>query len=144
MIGRAHHVGFNVSDMDASLAFYVDLLGLELRRRFSSSDVQAAINGIDVKDTISEIAFLSANGCQLELVDYTYPESANHRERLQNYDIGISHFCLEVEDCWSTYRRLKQSSVTFLNEPKRATTSDTTIVKGLDPDGYIVEFIEFP
>lgn len=143
MVTEFHHLGINVSDIDTSISFYEDILDMELDRRFAASDAQATLNGLAVMETAAEIAFLHGNGCQLELVEYDYPESENINRGVENHHIGRSHICFEVSDCVDNYHALK-SDVQFLSEPQIASTSDTTIVKCVDPDGHIVEFIEFP
>lgn len=136
----AHHYGVNVADLERSLEFYRDTLGMTVTNRFVSSTAQAKIDDLDVEDTDSEIVFLDAGGKQLEVVDYAYPESADANREMTNYDIGRSHFGIRVDDIDAVYEEYAEE-IPFVSEPQRA-ASGTEIVKCHDPDGNVVEFIE--
>lgn len=141
MIGEAHHYGVTVSDLEESLEFYRDTLGLELVSRghvekgtedADKFDDFVGVDGVDV-----EVAFLDAGGCQVELLRYHEPEGENANEGVSNNDVGASHFCLQVDDIDEVYEELSDK-VEFQYEP-------ITLSKGVrvaymfDPDRNIVE-----
>jgi catechol 2,3-dioxygenase-like lactoylglutathione lyase family enzyme len=141
MIGEAHHYGVTVSDLEESLGFYRDTLGLEVVSRghvqkgtddADKFDDFVGVDGVDV-----EVVFLDAGGCQVELLKYHEPPGQNANEGVSNNDVGAAHFCLEVDDIDEIYHDLSDD-VEFLYEP-------VTLSKGVrvaymfDPDGNIVE-----
>lgn len=141
MIGEAHHYGVTVSDIEKSLEFYHDTLGLEVASRghvergtedADKFDDFVGVDGVDV-----EVVFLDAGGCQVELLRYHEPAGENANDGVSNNDVGASHFCLEVDDIDEIYEDLSDE-VEFQHEP-------ITLSKGVrvaymfDPDDNIVE-----
>jgi len=141
MIGEAHHYGVTVSDIEESLKFYRDTLGLEVVSRGhverGSEDAKKFSDFVDVPDVDVEVVFLDAGGCQVELLRYHNPEGEDANEGVSNNDYGASHFCLQVDDIDEIYEDLSDE-VAFVYEP-------VTLSKGVrvaymyDPDGNIVE-----
>src|SRR2546426_10986253 len=88
-----HHVGLTVSDLDRSLAFYQDVLELELLEILdvTGPDIGRAV---DVEGARLRIAFLRLAGLQLELLDYIEPEQRVYERR--NSDVGAAHVCFRV------------------------------------------------
>jgi catechol 2,3-dioxygenase-like lactoylglutathione lyase family enzyme len=142
MIGTAHHYGVTVSDLEETLPFYRDTLGLELVSRGhverGSADSETFEDFVGVDGTVDvEVVFLDAGGCQVELLQYHSPEGED-AHGASNNDPGASHFCLEVEDIDAVYDDLRADGVEFVSEP-------VTLSKGVrvaymyDPEGKIVE-----
>jgi catechol 2,3-dioxygenase-like lactoylglutathione lyase family enzyme len=142
MIGTAHHYGVTVSDLEETLPFYRDTLGLELVSRGhverGSADSETFEDFVGVDGTVDvEVVFLDAGGCQVELLQYHSPEGED-AHGASNNDPGASHFCLEVEDIDAVYDDLRADGVEFVSEP-------VTLSKGVrvaymyDPEGNIVE-----
>jgi catechol 2,3-dioxygenase-like lactoylglutathione lyase family enzyme len=140
MVGRATHYGLNVSDMDEALAFYSDLLGLEVDRQFPISEVQGDIVGVDGVE--GDIAFLDAGGFSIELISYDAPPNDNVHETAAGHDVGVAHLCLEVDDVWSLYEELR-SDAEFV-APPQTVGNDAQITYMRDPDGNYVELMEPP
>ncbi len=139
MIGTAHHYGVTVSDLDESLAFYRDRLGMEVVERLSF-DSEAFARFADVEGVDVDIVFLDAGGCTYELLEYRSPPGDDANEGTQNNDVGASHFCFEVDDIAGTYEDLRDD-VTFVSEPQEL-SNGATVVYAHDPDGNVVEFVE--
>lgn len=139
MIGRAHHYGVTVSDLETSLAFYRDRLGMEVVDRLSFDSAAfgrfVGVEGVDV-----DIVFLDADGCMYELLEYRSPPGGNVNEGASNNDVGAAHFCLEVDDVAAVYDDLHEDT-TFVSEPQELSTG-ATVAYAKDPDGNVVEFVE--
>lgn len=140
MVGSATHYGLNVSDMDQALAFYRDLLGLEVDRQFPVSEVQGDIVGVDGVE--GEITFLDAGGFAIELIAYDAPPNDNVHETASGHDVGVAHLCLEVGDVWARYEALRDD-VEFVEEPQTV-GNGAQITYLRDPDGNYVELLEPP
>lgn len=139
MIGSAHHYGVTVSDLDESLAFYRDRLGMEVVDRLSfEEDAFDRFVGVDGADV--EIAFLDADGCLYEVLEYRSPPGGDLNEGASNNDVGAAHFCLEVDDLWAVYDDL-QEDTPFVSEPQELSTG-ATVAYAKDPDGNVIEFVE--
>ncbi len=100
------HVAMVVADMESSLSFWQDSLGL---------DVQA-LRAAPAED--SRIAFLPVAGAQLELVLPTSKDSGLARF-LARRGPGMHHICLEVDDLDAMLAQLKSRGVRLINEEPR-------------------------
>ena len=144
MIGTAHHYGVTVSDIDESIEFYRDVLGLELTDRRTiesgSEDSRKFSKFVGVPGDLEiTIAFLDAGGADVELLEYQ-PAGADANEGVANNDPGAAHFCLEVDDVDGAYERI-EADVEAVHEP--VTLSKGTRVMYLyDPDGNVVELAD--
>ena len=106
-----HHVAVVVSDVNASLSFWHDALGMsigELR---------------DVPSEQAQVAFLPISGSELELVQPTTPDSGLARF-LDKRGPGMHHVCLEVDDLSGMLSQLKSRGVRLINEDPRLGADD--------------------
>ena len=144
MIGTAHHYSVTVSDVDESLEFYRDVLGLELDDRRTiekgTEDSRKFSDFVGVDEDLEiTIAFLDAGGADVELLEYD-PVGTDANEGVANNDPGASHFCLEVDDIDRAYERIR-ADVEAVHDP--VTLSKGTRVMYLyDPDGNVVELAD--
>jgi catechol 2,3-dioxygenase-like lactoylglutathione lyase family enzyme len=143
MIGTGHHQGIVVSDLDRAVEFYRDVLGMEELFRLSTDpEPFGELLGVD-HDAPAEIAFLDAGGgMKLELEAHD-SGTTNVNDAADPTDVGYPHLCLEVDDIEAVYEELEEH-VGFLSQPGSATESGATIVYFRDPDGNLIELIEFP
>lgn len=123
---RFAHTMIRVKDMEASLAFYRDKLGLDL------------IENFDLPGADATLAFLKdpKSGFEIEL---TY----NHDGR--DYDLGdaFGHLAWFVPSVDEKHAELAAKGVPFPLEPKTM-KNGTRIAFAADPTGYKIEFIEAP
>ena len=143
-----HHTGYTVSDLDRSLEFYRDLLGLEvIATQEKEAGYLAAIVGYP--DAHVRMAHLRVAGSEhvVELFEYLAPAGARPGS-LEPRDVGTSHLCLLVDDLPSLYRRLREAGVdTFVSPPVEVDTGINTGGYALylrDPDGIPVELFQPP
>jgi len=147
-ITGARHAGITVSEMDRSLAFYRDLLGLELlwRRLFEEPEIREIV-GVPEASAI-EVAMLRVPGSDLdvELLEYRGCEQVSGATAPSRH--GTGHFCLFVESIDELHAELLARGVRFRSDgpvemtggPNRGGKS----LYSLDPDGFIVEFHQRP
>ena len=140
------HVSVTVSDMDHSLAFYCDMLGLkEVERHHLEGDTISKMAG--KPGVIMEVVRLIAPetpGVMLDLQQYIAPEGKVSDAQLG--DVAHSHLCFGVPDVWAAYQDLKAKGVEFISEPV-SFDLDWGIVYVVffkDPDGYILELMQVP
>jgi methylmalonyl-CoA/ethylmalonyl-CoA epimerase len=100
---RIDHVAMVVEDLEATLSFWRDGLGLEL------SHIE------DVPAEKSQVAFLPVSGSEIELVNPTSDDSGLKRY-LEKRGPGMHHLCLEVDDLESMLKRLKDKGIQLINE----------------------------
>ncbi len=102
-IKRIDHIAIVVEDIESTLGFWRDALGLEL----------AHIE--DVPDQKSLVAFLPVGGTEIELVRPTTDDSGVAKY-LQKRGPGMHHISLEVDDIEGMLAQLKAKGVRLINE----------------------------
>ena len=146
MTGIAH-IGITVSDLDRSVAFYRDALGLHYQGEMTMSGPETA-------------ALFQREGCQAR-VAYLLPEDpqAPPVELIQFLDqaaepgrpslfrTSISELCFAAEDIDREYERLREKGVRFLSDPQSFDSSaygfgKSRAVYFFDPDENILELIQ--
>lgn len=145
-LGDFHHIGLTVSDIERSISFYRDLLGMTLVRRRPQVDndyvaLQTGYAGVVLSVASFKVAPDSAQS--LELVQYLNhngpaAETATNRA-------GNSHLCLTVSDLRACYRDLQARGVRFKSEPVMITAGPNQgglVVYFFDPDGYTLELFQ--
>ncbi|MFC7114395.1 VOC family protein [Natronoarchaeum sp. GCM10025703] len=137
MPATAHHVGITVSDLDRVVPFYRDVLGLDLRTRFSVSG-EAFATGVGVEGATGSFAHLDADGIRIELVEYE-PEGTAVDDAALNRP-GATHLGLDVEDLDAFYEDLPEDVETI--SPPQTTESGTRICFLRDPENNLVEILE--
>jgi glyoxylase I family protein len=124
------HVGVAVSDMDRSLAFYCDLLGLKLILRKTTPGNAA------------ELAFVDAGGGQLELV--ASGQKLDAAADLPPTQAGVRHITFAVDDINAVFERLMIAGVVPVEKARDAHNKEviarTAFVR--DPDGLMVEIAQ--
>ena len=105
-IKTINHVAVVVDDMDKSLAFWRDALGLELHELR------------DVPAEKSQVAFLPVAGAELELVLPTSGDSGIAKY-LAKRGPGMHHICLEVDDIEGMLSQLRKQKIRLINEQPR-------------------------
>lgn len=102
-VKKINHIAILVDDLDASLHFWQDALGLALTHTEEVPGEQAAI------------AFLPTGDSEIELVRPTTDDSGLARY-LEKRGPGMHHICLEVDDIAGMLAQLKAKGIQLINE----------------------------
>ena len=100
------HVGIAVSDLQASLAFFRDVLGLHV----DSTE--------DVASQRVRATFLNAGASTLEMLEATTPDSAIAKF-IERRGPGMHHIALRVEDIDAALAHLKSRGVRLIDDQPR-------------------------
>jgi catechol 2,3-dioxygenase-like lactoylglutathione lyase family enzyme len=146
-IAGVHHTSRSVGDMDRSLEFYRDLLGLEVLLDTEMSgemlEREVALEGARLR-----LVELGTGGeTMLELLQYHAPPSREGGEELRPCDVGAHHVALTVEDIQAAYERLSTAGVEFTCPPQEVDAgyfAGHRTVYCYDPDHMIVELWQVP
>jgi lactoylglutathione lyase len=116
-----------VGNLDRSLAFYMEVLGMRLLRRMDFPEGQFTLAFVGFQD--------EQDGAVLEL---TYNWGVEH------YDLGtgFGHIALEVDDAYQACERVKALGGNVIREAGPMKHGTTVIAFVEDPDGYKIEFIQ--
>lgn len=123
---RLLHTMLRVGNLDKSIAFYRDVLGMELLRRK------------DFPDGRFTLAFLGYG-----------PESDNtvleltHNWDTEDYDLGegYGHIAIGVDDVYGACERIRDAGGRVVREPGPMKHGSTVLAFVEDPDGYKVELL---
>jgi len=124
---RILHTMLRVGDLDRSVAFYRDVLGMRLLRTTDRPEQKYTLAFVGYGD--------EAAGAVLELT-YNYG--------VDRYDLGggYGHVAIEVADAAATCAAVKAKGGTVTREAGPVKGGTTVIAFVQDPDGYKVELIE--
>lgn len=124
---RFLHTMIRVGDLDRSIAFYTNLLGMQLLRR------------TDYPEGRFTLAFVGY-GAESEqtVVELTYNWDT------PSYDLGagFGHLALSVPDIYAACGALAQAGAKIVRAPGPMKHGNTIIAFVEDPDGYRVELIQ--
>lgn len=115
------HTMVRVSDLDQSMKFYVDQLGLE------------EVNRIDVEAGRFTLVFLAAPGDTQSQVELTYNWDREEYSGGRNF----GHLAYQVDDIYMTCQRLMDAGVT-INRPPR----DGHMAFVRSPEGISIELLQ--
>jgi methylmalonyl-CoA/ethylmalonyl-CoA epimerase len=130
-INSINHVAIVVDDMEKSLTFWRDALGIELHELR------------DVPAEKSQVAFLPVAGAEIELVKPTSDDSGLAKY-LAKRGPGMHHVCLEIDDIQAMMAQLKAKGIRLINEEPR-TAADGKRYAFIHPEstsGVLVELYQ--
>lgn len=142
MITTMNHTSFTVSNLEQSVDFYQNVLGLELVSYAErDEEFSAAVTGI--QGAKLNIAYMKAANCSVELIEYI----AGMGERIDTKpcNIGSAHICFNVKEFDRWIDHLKKNHVQFrgaLCHVPEGPNKGKQVVYAIDNDGNNLEFIE--
>jgi lactoylglutathione lyase len=124
---RLLHTMLRVGDLDRSIAFYTDVLGMKLLRR---REVPEA------KYTLAFVGYGEESDTAVLELTYNWG--------VDKYDLGnaYGHVAIEVDDIRKTCDAVRERSGRVTREPGPVKFGTTVIAFVEDPDGYKIEFVE--
>ncbi|MBW3095687.1 VOC family protein [Pseudohoeflea coraliihabitans] len=149
-IAGVEHIGFTVPDLDAAVAFFVDVLGCqkiyEVGPFQSDGDWMQTHLGVDRRAVMKRLAFLRCgHGSNFEIFEYDAPDQA--RTPPANSDVGGHHLAFYALDFDTAYAALQDSGVSILGVPTYRADGPSggqTWVYFLTPWGMQCELVSFP
>jgi glyoxylase I family protein len=128
MLVGFEHVGMTCIDLDRTIAFYCDLLGLRLALRQKSEK--------------GEMAFLDTGSGMLEIA---CPAAQISRSRdVPPHEAGMRHLTFAFTSVDAVVEKLKAAGIDILEGPRPAFFTEmlNRVAFTRDPDGVIVELVE--
>lgn len=141
-----HHTGLTVADMDRSLRFWRDAMGLEVvfQQEKAGGYLEAIVGEPGAHVLMTHLAF-GGEGPRIELFQYLAPSGGQHLSRPA--DVGFAHVCVACDDLDERLERLVAAGGRPFSKPVEV---DTGVNKGgrsvylRDPDGHVVELERLP
>ena len=124
---RLLHTMLRVGDLDRSIAFYTEVLGMRLLRRHDYPDGKFTLAFVGFQD--------EAEGAVIELT---------HNWGVESYELGngYGHIALEVPDAYAACEAIKARGGRVTREAGPMKHGTTVIAFVEDPDGYKIELIQ--
>ena len=124
---RILHTMLRVGNLDHSIAFYTDVLGMKLLRKHDNQEY---------KYTLAFVGY--ADESEQAVIELTYNWGTD------NYDQGTAfgHIAIGVENIYATCETIKDSGGKITREPGPVLGGKTEIAFVEDPDGYKIELIQ--
>jgi len=142
MIKALHHTAISVSDLDQSIRFYRDLLGMILEWRMDRRRGEALEKVVGMKNVDVSYAMLSGWGGRVELFQYHSPQGQPYPADKPQCDKGITHLAFEVNEIDALYERLVSHGVQF-NSPPQVIRQGVKVAYFHDPDGVTLEMVQY-
>lgn len=124
---RILHTMLRVGNLEKSLAFYTEVLGMRLLRRKDYPDGKFTLAFVGYQE--------ESEGAVIELT---------HNWDTESYDLGngYGHIALEVDDAYAACDRIREKGGKVVREAGPMKHGTTVIAFVEDPDGYKVELIQ--
>ena len=134
------HIGIICKDIDKSLEFYRDFLGMEVIQDFwDDSKYINEITGMKCAN-VHMIKLKANDGTVLELLDYvTHPTELIKQEV---YNVGLCHLALQVYNIDEAKNELERKGVKFLSSPVLSSEGIAKVCFCFDPNDIRIELVE--
>lgn len=121
------HTMLRVGDLERSLRFYTEILGMKVLRKHDNKDYQY---------TLAFIGY--ASEAEQAVIELTYNWGKEH------YDIGegFGHIAIGVNNLYATCDAIRKNKGKITREPGPVLGGTTEIAFIHDPDGYSIELIQ--
>jgi catechol 2,3-dioxygenase-like lactoylglutathione lyase family enzyme len=141
-----HHAGLVVSDLDRSIYFYHDILGLPFANEptdwFSGP---ALATGVGVPGAVlRQVSMWVGEHSTMELIEYQNRPASSTASVPNNY-LGAAHVCFKVDDARAKKAELEAKGVKFysdVNVVDEGPLAGWRWVYFSDPDGLALEIVE--
>ncbi len=123
---RLLHTMLRVTDLQKSISFYTDILGMKLLRRKDFPDGKFTLAFLGYGD--------ESENTVLELT---------HNWDTHSYEMGnaYGHIAVEVEDVYAACEKIKTKGGQVVREAGPMKHGSTILAFVRDPDGYMIELL---
>lgn len=123
---RLLHTMLRVGNLDRSIAFYTDILGMKLLRKHDYPDGEFTLAFVGYGDEASH-----------SVIELTYNYG------VEKYELGTAygHIALGCDDVYATCEKIRAAGGKIVREPGPMKHGTTILAFVEDPDGYKIELL---
>ena len=151
MIQAIDHINIVVADLDRSVAFYTEVLGLQVTRTAHlEGDWIEAIVGL--RGVVADVVYVEppGGGLRLELLQYLSPTGEAIAINREPNTQGLRHIAFRVADIDAATARLRAAGAPVVADPVAVPSGvvkhdagHKRLVYFHDPDGVLLELAEY-
>ncbi len=137
-------IGIVVGDMDTSVKFYTEALGVKEVKGFTASAEKASAFGLtDNLEAVIRVFVLGEGpgATKLKLMSFPEAKPASQEQKFIHSTIGVSYLTLRVTDMDLALKRLADSKVKLLGKTPANLSGNLYLTTVQDPDGNFIELI---
>jgi lactoylglutathione lyase len=124
---RLLHTMLRVGDLQRSIAFYRDMMGMSLLRKSDNTEYRYTL------------AFMGYGPeSEHSVLELTHNWDTSHYEQGNAY----GHIAIAVDDIYQVCERMEQQGAEVYRKPGPVQGGETIIAFVRDPDGYAIELIQ--
>lgn len=138
MIGEFLHVAIAVEDLERSMAFYTEVMGLELDYRARhAGELPTRISGVPNAEL--EVVVLRKGAMRLELTDYRHKQAAPPKPQNQS---GLTHIAFLVSGIDQEFERISALGFHFNSPPLQSRPGGPKVCYFHGPDNVVIELYQ--
>lgn len=140
MVINLHHTGVSVRDLEKSIKFYTEVMGMEIDyRAYHKGDRVSKV--VDITDAELDVCVVKRGEVRLELIDYRNKEKKDSSYKDQTSP-GLIHIAFTVADIDKEYEKIKSMGYIFNSPPMVTRVNGPKICYFRGPDNVIIELYE--
>ena len=141
MVKDLLHVGIGVKDLEKSVWFYTEVMGMEEEYRTHNGGEKISLV-VDIENADFDVCVVKKNGVRIELLDYKNDEAKRDDRHLRQDEPGLIHLAFLVDDVDKEYERIRAFGFEFNAPPMVARENGPKITYFKGPDNVIIEIFQ--
>lgn len=134
VVGKINHVGLSVHNLEAQIDWYTKAFNMKITQEVERTE-----------PNIKLVLLTAPNGLGIELMARQDSKRvADYHNALETaLELGYGHWCLEVDDVRIAYTKLMNAGAISVTEPGPSIKPGIEYAYVKDPEGNLVEIIQF-
>ncbi len=141
MVREFLHVGIGVKDLEKSVKFYTEVMGMEEEYR-THNEGEKISRIVGVKDVDMDVCVVKKNNVKIELLDYKNDGLKKQNKHIGQAEPGLIHLAFLVDDVDKEYERITSLGFKFNAPPMVARENGPKITYFEGPDNVVIEIFE--